>query len=363
MDDLVEDHSESSSTAEHAHHGTMEDFSDGGRFQVTIDTLPDETLLHIFEYYLDNVGDNPECMKWKTLVHVCGRWRDVVFGSPRRLDLRLFCGPRTPVNARLDIWPPILIVLFCYMLRTSNLANIVMALKHNDRARKIEIWDVPYQLMKDFAAVMRGPFPELTYLEIENKPRHVGPAPVLPDSFLSGSAPRLRFLKLVYIPFPGLPKLLLSARALVRLWLISVPPGHILAEEMATALSTMTRLEEFYLGFEPLHEIPASDSLHESQRIRSPMRQVLPALKMASFKGASEYLEDIVVSIDAPQIDYLHISFHSQRSFNLLHLSQFISRARQLNRLHVIRGHRSIGLPLPTQISGDDRLDLEILHR
>ena len=31
---------------------------------------------------------------------------------------------------------------------------------------------------------------------------------ILPDSFLSGSAPRLRFLELDHIPFPGLPKLL-----------------------------------------------------------------------------------------------------------------------------------------------------------
>jgi hypothetical protein len=332
--------------------------------QVTIETLPDEALLDIFECYLDNVGDHPECMRWKTLVHVCRRWKGIVFGSPRRLDLRLYCSSRTPVKEMLDIWPPIPIVLQCH----SASGDIVPALKHNDRIRKIELWDVPYWLLKSVAAVMHGPFPELTYLWIQNKPPHFGPVPVLPDSFLSGSAPHLRFLKLDHIPFPGLPKLLLSARGLVRLCLISVPPGYISPEEIITALSAMTRLEEFHLQFESIHSLPAISPLHslpdrESQRIRSPMRSVLPALTMVWFKGTSEYLEDLVAWIDAPQINYLYIYFHSQRRFNLLHLSQFISRTRQLNRFRVIRGHHSIGLPLPTQISGDGHLELEFSHR
>jgi hypothetical protein len=256
----------------------------------------------------------------------------------------------------LDIWPPILIVLwYC-----NNGGNIVPALKHNDRARNIVLLDVPYWLLKSVAAVMHGPFPELTFLWIENEPPRVGPVPVLPDSFLSGSAPRLRYLRLGHIPFPGLPKLLLSARGLVRLYLTIVPSGYILPEEMVSALSAMTRLEELNLAFEPIHTLPDQ----ESQRIRSPLRRVLPALTEIWFKGASEYLEDLVAWIDAPKTDYLHISFHSQPRFNLLHLSQFIDRTRQLNRLHIISGHRSITLPLPTQIFGDGHLvlELELLH-
>jgi hypothetical protein len=41
--------------------------------------------------------------------------------------------------------------------------------------------------------------------------------PVIPDSFLDGSAPRLRHFRLSGIPFPGLPKLILSANHLVDL--------------------------------------------------------------------------------------------------------------------------------------------------
>ena len=101
------------------------------------------------------------------------------------------------------------------------MGDIITALKHNDRIRKIELNDVPYLRLKDVAVAMPGPFPELTRVEVVNK-SHVGCAQVLPDSFLSGSAPRLQFLRLGHILFPGLPKLLLSGRALIR-----VPPGHI----------------------------------------------------------------------------------------------------------------------------------------
>jgi hypothetical protein len=38
-------------------------------------------------------------------VHVCRRWRHIVFGSPHRLNLELTCTGRTPTRDRLDIWP------------------------------------------------------------------------------------------------------------------------------------------------------------------------------------------------------------------------------------------------------------------
>jgi hypothetical protein len=42
---------------------------------------------------------------WRILVHVCQRWRQVVFGSPLRLNLRILCTYGTPVRKHLDIWP------------------------------------------------------------------------------------------------------------------------------------------------------------------------------------------------------------------------------------------------------------------
>ena len=52
-------------------------------------------------------------------------------------------------------------------------------------------------------AAMQVPFAELTELKLWSS--DVTP-PVIPDSFLDGSAPRLQIFDISGIPFPGLPK-------------------------------------------------------------------------------------------------------------------------------------------------------------
>jgi hypothetical protein len=68
---------------------------------VTFGALPDDVLLEIFEFYLalvkDWLGLIPEDA-WHTLVHVCKRWRSIVFASPHRLELQLFCTNNRPVH-------------------------------------------------------------------------------------------------------------------------------------------------------------------------------------------------------------------------------------------------------------------------
>jgi hypothetical protein len=122
---------------------------------------------------------------------VCQRWRYVVFDSPRRLDLQLLCTDRTPVTNMLDIWPGLPIVISAWSPSPgSGVTNIISALQQHNRVCKIHIWNAPSSLLKEFAA-MQGPFPALTELSLslaENPP-------VLPDSFLGRSAPRLRSLR------------------------------------------------------------------------------------------------------------------------------------------------------------------------
>lgn len=76
---------------------------------MSIDVLPDEVLLEIFDFYVVPQGpfrpDKRETEAWQSLVHMCRRWRSIVFGSSRRLNLQLFCSPRTPVRDTIDIWP------------------------------------------------------------------------------------------------------------------------------------------------------------------------------------------------------------------------------------------------------------------
>ena len=73
--------------------------------------------------------------------------------------------------------------------------------------------------MKNVFAAMQQPFPALQDLCLDSD----GETEVVPVSFLDGSAPRLQTLRLTSIPFPGLPKLLLSATHLVTLSLFNIP--------------------------------------------------------------------------------------------------------------------------------------------
>jgi hypothetical protein len=106
---------------------------------VTIDVLPDVALLQIFDFYMDEVWMG----SWKNLVHVCRKWRNIAFGSPRRLDLRLYCKAGTPVRDTLDVWPPLPIFLCSRGHRQSGMDNIIAALEHNDRICQIDFLDFP----------------------------------------------------------------------------------------------------------------------------------------------------------------------------------------------------------------------------
>jgi hypothetical protein len=54
---------------------------------------------------------------------------------------------------------------------------------------------------------------------------------------------------------------------------------------------------------------------------------------MIRFKGASEYLEEILARIDAPRVNELHITFFNQIIFDTPQLFQFISRRPTLRTL------------------------------
>jgi hypothetical protein len=167
--------------------------------------LPDVPLLLVFDYYLHESGG---IEPWRTLVHVCRKWRELVFGSPYRLNVQLVCTAKRPVREMLAIWPPLPIVISPHGLSNiSTLAadNIIAALEHNDRIHRVELWEVSSSLLDSALAVMQGPFPVLTDLDIRcDEDEFDELAPVVPDSFLGGFAPRLLKFSLEHIPFPGL---------------------------------------------------------------------------------------------------------------------------------------------------------------
>ena len=302
---------------------------------MAIDTLPDVTLLNIFEFYLEEEYISPmyQISKrrrevWRTLAHVCRKWRNVVFESPRRLDLRVYCRAGTPVREMLDIWPNLPIVVWFHDLEDAD--NPIAALERNDRICGIYLSHLPNSYSEAILAAMQAPFPELEYLLLKFKDET---APVYPDSFLGGSAQRLHSLILEYIPFPGLPKLLLSAAHLADLSLMRIPhSGYISPDEMVQALSALTRLERLTIDFMSPQSRPAQKS-----RRSPPTRALLPVLTHLVFAGVSEYMEDLVARIDAPLLNGLHISIFHKLVFDTPQLAQFISRTPNFKLLKKAR--------------------------
>jgi len=301
---------------------TTTDWRNVGR--VTIDILFDEILLEIFDFLVVESNGFKTENWWRALVHVCRKWRDVIFGSPHRLDLRLVCSDRTPVRKMLDVWPPLPIVIRHSARPKSVWDNIIAALERNDRVCQIRL-ELDLRSWEKVLEAMQKPFPALTDLMLLSNTEI---APIVPDSFVGGSVlPRLQYLMLKRVPILGLPKLLLSAADLVHLNLHCIPhSGYVSPEAIVACLSTLPRLEILCLGFES----PRSRPNHESRRLSSPTRSVLPALIKLQFTGVSEYLEDLVARIDSPLLNCLEISLFHQLIFDTPQLTQFISRTPTL---------------------------------
>ena len=292
------------------------------------------------------------------LAHVCRRWRSVVFQSPLRLNLRLLCTAKTRVRDTLDIWPPLPLIIQDNRPagdRTTGVDNIIAALEHNDRVCKICLnWlsSPDWEYLTD-SALMQKPFPELTDLVLHMYGYNLYDEswPILPDSFLGGTAPRLRSLGLWYIHFPGLPKLLLSATHLVHLDIRFIPnSGYILPEAMATGLLALTSLESLYLIFHYPRPRPAPESQHPPPLTRS----ILPHLTKFEFGGNSEYLEVILARIDAPRLHKLEITFFNQIIFDTPQLFQTISRTPTLRapkKGHIIFDSQGIRVGFLSQTS------------
>ena len=317
---------------------------------MTIHTLPDVALLKIFHFYVDEEWMDHEDEErwqieaWYTLVHVCRKWRIVVFGSPHRLGLRLRCSTSTPVRETLGVWPLLPIVVMGEDKEKWGMVNIIAAVEHKDRICELELSSVPSSQMETVFASMQQPLLALTRLSLHPKPGET--AAVVPASFLGGSAPHLQKLWLTSISFPGLTKLLLSATHLVNLELRNIPQsGYILPEAMATSLSVMTRLETLGIGFES----PRSRPDNKSRRPPPLRRILLPVLAVLTFKGVDKYLEDLVARIDAPRLANVFITFFHQLIFDTPQLSQFISRTPKLKahdeaRVVFSEGHVSVTL-------------------
>jgi hypothetical protein len=345
---------------------------------MTINMLPKAVLLQIFDFYLQ--GTYEWNRNWHKLVHVCRRWRSIIFRWPSRLNVYHYCTGRKLVRQKLDVWPPLVpIKLAVYGLGKPDhcVDNVIAALEHNNRVCEIDMASLTNTELENILEAMQKPFPALTRLDLSaDQMSNGGKAQLIrvPDSFLGGSAPKLRTLSLysIPVPFPGLQKLLWSAVDLNELYLSKIPHTvYFSPEAIVTCLSALPKLKTLHLTFKS----PRSRPDRESRLTPHPTRAtlvLLPVLTWLTFKGVSEYFEDLVAQIDAPLLDDLSITFFHQLTFNTPHLAQFISRAPRLapslrthDEAHIVFEDHTVRftLPLPSLTSSDAEIRLGITCR
>jgi len=341
---------------------------------VTIEILPDDALVEIFSFYLEEAYESWETHEiermdaWYTLVHVCRRWRNVVFASSRRLNLRLLYTNRRPVPKTLNHPPTLPIVIWQKesdgrsppQVEAWGTDNIISALGRRDCVSRIYLMNLPLLPLDKFTEMTQESFPALTHLELESKD-YGESALVLQDTFLGGSAPRLRLLRLHNIRFPSIHKLLLSASDVVDLHLLMIPhSGYISPEAMVNCLSSLTRLEDFRLGF----QAPGSSPPRPTRP--PPLTRVdLPSLARLWFSGNSLYLEDFAAWINAPSLYILEMVFLNCIYFDVLQLTEFIDRVdrfKVLDQAEVFFYDKLVRVTLSSQKGSVDRTTLMVVN-
>ena len=317
----------------------------GNENPATASVLTDNVLLEIFDFCREPESEDQSfyyIWEWQLLAQVCRRWRQIIFASPRRLNLLLLCKEGTPVRKYLGIWPVIpILIQYGALIRPSDEDNVIAALEHPDRVCRVGLSVTGAQLAK-MSTVIQQPFPMLSHLSICSKSET---GLVLPSKFLGGFAPCLQELYVAGIAFPSLPTLLLSASNLVELNLCNIPrTGYISPDAMAAHLAALPRLKTFDVLFNSYFDrIPS----------RPIIRSVLPSLQSLLFTGDSEYLEHFLARIDTPQLDTIMIYYWDQDiEFSVPKLASFINRSESLKQ--ILSGHCQI------TVDHDSVVDLNI---
>ena len=303
----------------------------------SINTLSDDVLLCIFDSYRREWRPRLDRIlwaiwPWTDLVHVCRRWRRIVFASPRYLKLYLTCKSKPDVQAALDIWPALPLDIHAnFDDEGADEDDIIGTLKHHDRLARIQIEGFNRYRLEKCIALMKESFPILRCLDLrlticENKIYTT-------DAILGESAPLLQRIILRGIWFPGLPKLLSSASDLVILNLRGIPitgEGDISPDAMVgTCLSVLTKLEFLTIFFLRRNSSPYPTDQNPPPSTHT----VLPALTYLSLEGPHSYLEGLVDRIDAPLLNFGDLNFLNEPIFDTPRVLQFIHRAKMFKLL------------------------------
>ncbi|KAH8984180.1 hypothetical protein EDB86DRAFT_161114 [Lactarius hatsudake] len=273
------------------------------------DKLPGDVLLEIFDAYRQLHEYQPDYEKlwnsrdgWFKLAHVCRNWRHIVLLSSSRLQVHLLFTPRRsptdPVLRRLPPFPILVDYRTGPWIEKECLA--LAAIKYRSRMRGIVVQNPCFiKLLK----ALGHPFPKLERLEICLSHRL---EPILPTTFLSGSAPSLRRLTLRGVVLECLSPLLSSATGLVELSLTLKIAYGALPEALLIAnlqrMSCLRRLElKAINGAAPnLNTVPEPPPPPACAGALSRLTDLI-------LVGHDSYLQVLVDSLAPPSLQHLDV--------------------------------------------------------
>ncbi|KAI0263922.1 hypothetical protein BC834DRAFT_281687 [Gloeopeniophorella convolvens] len=301
---------------------------------IMINTLPDDALLEVFDWFrIFRLKESKRVepyqweQRWYTLAHVCHRWRQVIFASPRRLGLRYYVSHGSPVSEILRHSHQFPLILD-YSYRTDDgddprwlwpsesVDDITLALAHLDRIKHITLEVGSVRQLHHILNMTAGPAQQLEVLSIEST---CGPI-WFPGTILSGHAPALLNLKLsgVITPLPLSPCLISLDLMMIGIdymdaLIFSNFFESVRAMSQLRDLSLMFREDEAYMVNEDCL-IPPSGT-----------RASLSSLHEVNFSGPTILLEALASRIDAPNLSKVWLQFYRACEHVLVpSLSRFI---------------------------------------
>ena len=294
---------------------------------VTIDDLPGEVLLEIFDHY-HQIFENSSQRVWNNkngwfkLAHVCHKWRYIVLASNRRLQMLLFFVESTPTRAAaLESQSlshlPIVIDYSRIDWNAGAQTRLISALRYPNRVHTIAI----NGSRKNFDKICNAldlPFPTLVSFELHNVGGNV--EPILRASSLMTSIKSLRHLRLANVELSSLFPLLSVTRGLV---LLNLTVDTLFCQtggaSLLTHLQRIPHLRQIRVSTQPL-----TSSFSE----RPPITTVsLAKLSSIHFVGHCTEIEWFVAGLITPSLRELRISaveYLPCPTLHFPHLSKFI---------------------------------------
>jgi hypothetical protein len=271
-------------------------------------------------------------------VHICRKWRHIVFVSHRALRLRLFCTYGTPVLKALDCWPalPIAVEYFAFSLFNPHTPwdeeNILNALKQSNRVISIRL-TLTNSLLKKLSSI-EGQFSELEELVLHVRSQSFGQL-TLPNTFRLGT--RLRRLHSTGVVFSAPLRLLSSSKDLVDIQLHEISDRYVLPQALADALSGMAHLRSLSLSVLSTTNhtrVPPPSEKHIVNRV------IISSLSILKYRGTSGYLDSLLAGLDAlldvPYLAKIEITFFDETQFYVSNLVKVINRTEIWN-LHDLK--------------------------